>query len=65
MKDLMKEELCQTTLSMTKFGLTKTFLKMRICIYFFIIPALRSIWPREPLAPFSSVSPSLIFTLHA
>lgn len=55
MKDL-KQELCSWRLSKTELGLTKTFLTMRISIYFFIVPALRSIWPREPLAPFSQVS---------
>lgn len=55
MKDL-KQELCSWRLSRTELGLTKTFLTMRISIYFFIVPALRSIWPREPLAPFSQVS---------
>ena len=44
------------SLSYTELKLTKTFLLLRICIYFFVLPTLRSIWPREPLPPFAIVS---------
>ena len=46
-------------LSRTELMLTKTFLLIRISLYFFVLPCLRSIWSRMPLAPFAKETDSL------
>ena len=49
-------------LSRKELMLTKAFLLIRICLYFFVLPCLRSIWTRMPLAPFAEVSTPDIYT---
>ena len=39
-------------LSRTETTLIKTLLALRITLYFFILPSLRTIWYRSPLPPF-------------
>lgn len=56
MPSKVEEATSQFKLSRTELSLAKTFLLMRICIYFFVLPTLRSIWYREPLPPFATVS---------
>ena len=52
----LEDKATQLRLSRTELLMTKTFLLIRICIYFFVLPTLRSIWAREPLPPFAIVS---------
>ena len=41
-------------LSPVEKGLARSFLLMRVILYFFVLPLLRSIYPREPLPPYSA-----------
>ena len=41
-------------LSQREVGLTRSFLLIRITLYFFTVPLLRMIFPRSPLVPFSA-----------
>ena len=53
------EKATQMKLSRTEFLMTKTFLLIRITLYFFVLPALRTIWYREPLPPFAQETDGL------
>jgi len=52
----IESQATQLSLSRTELLLTRTFLVLRICLYFFVLPTLRTIWYREPLPPYDIVS---------
>ena len=51
------------SLSRTELLMTKSFLLIRIILYFLVIPCLRTIWNREPLPPYDPETTEGLFAM--